>query len=74
MSKKAELAEPFKERVPTDIAEDYRCHISAEMYLNLILSRLENDYYRTQDQLFFDLDLISYNAIVYNGEACSISR
>ena len=56
------------DRVKEKEAPDYRCHIPAEMFLNLILSRLANYYYRHQEQLFCDLDSISYNALLYNGD------
>ena len=39
----------FLDRVPESIAEDYRCYIPAEMWLNLILDRLHSKYYRCQD-------------------------
>jgi len=39
----------FLDRVPESIAEDYRCYIPAEMWLNLILDRLHSKYYRSQD-------------------------
>ena len=38
------------------------------MYFNLILSRLAHNYYRHHSHMFFDLDLIVYNALLYNGE------
>ena len=36
-------------RVPEKIAPDYRQHISAEMYLELVKERLLNKYYRSQE-------------------------
>mmetsp|Transcript_31926 Transcript_31926/g.23077 ORF Transcript_31926/g.23077 Transcript_31926/m.23077 type:complete len:99 (-) Transcript_31926:1129-1425(-) len=74
MAKKKEYSVVyFKERVTDSIASDYRSIITAEMYLDLIVSRLQNRYYRSQEQLFFDLDLISYNAITYNGKGHDIA-
>lgn len=32
------------------------------------MDRIKNGYYRTQDSLYHDVDLISYNAKIYNGE------
>ena len=58
----------FLDRVPESIAEDYRCYIPAEMWLNLILERLQGKHYRSQDQLWADLDLITHCSTTYNGE------
>ncbi|CDW76602.1 UNKNOWN [Stylonychia lemnae] len=68
VERKKEQTLPFMERVPEKIAPDYRQHVSAEMYISLVLERLLNKYYRTQEQLFNDLELISFNARIYNGE------
>jgi len=38
------------------------------MWLNLVLERLTNLYYRSQDQLWYDLDLISFCSTIYNGD------
>jgi hypothetical protein len=38
------------------------------MWLSLIQRRLLNSYYRHIDQLYYDLDLISFNSRLYNGE------
>ena len=38
------------------------------MWLNLVLDRLVNRYYRSQDQLWYDLDLISFCSTIYNGD------
>ena len=47
--KKKEYLECFMERVPLEIAPDYRCIIPSEMYCNLIMERLSNCYYRSQE-------------------------
>lgn len=47
IEKKQELTKPFIDRVPEQVASDYRLHVSAEMYLSLIMERLINRYYRT---------------------------
>lgn len=48
MNKKKEYSVVyFKERVTDQIASDYRCVITAEMFLDLIVTRLENEYYRS---------------------------
>ena len=47
--KKQEYVVYFIDRVPTDVAPDYRSIISSEMYFDLIKERLSNGYYRSQD-------------------------
>ena len=72
--KKKDQFQLLKSRVTDQIAPDYRCHIRAEMYFDLILNRLVKNYYRHQDHLFFDLDLITFNAKTYNGEDNAIYK
>ena len=47
--KKKEYLDCFMERVPLEIAPDYRSIIPAEMYCSLIMDRLSNCYYRSQE-------------------------
>ena len=47
MNKKKDNVTPFKTRVEEKIAKDYRCHVPAEMYLDLIVLRLANNFYRS---------------------------
>lgn len=48
MNKKKEYSVVyFKDRVTDQIASDYRSVITAEMFLSLIVSRLNNKYYRS---------------------------
>ena len=47
--RKKEYLECFMNRVPLEIAPDYRAIITAEMYFNLIKDRINNGYYRSQD-------------------------
>ena len=49
MEKKKEYIECFMERVPVEVAPDYRSIIPAEMYFNLIKERINNCYYRSQE-------------------------
>lgn len=49
MDKKKEYIECFIERVPIEVAPDYRSIIPAEMYFNLIKDRINNCYYRSQE-------------------------
>jgi len=49
IEKKKEYIECFLERVPTEVAPDYRSIIPAEMYFNLIKDRINNCYYRSQE-------------------------
>jgi hypothetical protein len=46
----------FKERVSETLADDYRSYVAGEMWLDLITERLKNFYYRSQNQLWFDID------------------
>jgi hypothetical protein len=57
----------FLERVDEKIAPDYKSFVSAEMWLNLILDRLRAGYYRSQDQFWYDIDLIILCSKTYNG-------
>jgi len=45
--KKREYVECFMDRVPVEIAPDYRQYIPTEMYFNLIKDRINNCYYRS---------------------------
>lgn len=47
IQKKTDLCCDFLERVQENIANDYRSWIPAEMWLNLVLDRLLNHYYRS---------------------------
>ena len=49
IEKKKEYIECFLERVPVEVAPDYRSIIPAEMYFNLIKDRINNCYYRSQE-------------------------
>lgn len=49
MDKKKEFLECFMDRVPVEVAPDYRSIIPAEMYFNLIKDRISNCYYRSQE-------------------------
>ena len=49
LEKKREYVLPFLDRVPMDIAADYRSIIANEMYFHLISKRIENGYYRSQE-------------------------
>jgi hypothetical protein len=54
--------------VPETIAHDYKCFVSSEMWLNLIIERLQNKYYRSRKQLMGDVDLLLDCSEIYNGE------
>ena len=49
IEKKKEYIEVFLDRVPVELAPDYRSIIPAEMYFNLIKDRINNYYYRSQE-------------------------
>ena len=74
LEKKREYVLPFLERVPLEVAADYRSIIAGEMYFSLIKERIENGYYRSQEALLSDIDLVSYNAKIYNGEEHDIAQ
>ena len=44
------------------------------MYLKLILSRLENEYYLNESSLKFDIDLLANNARQFNSEEAPITK
>lgn len=50
------------------LAADYKGFVPAEMWLQLIFNRIQNFYYRSQDQLWSELDLITHCSFVYNGK------
>ena len=66
-NKNHQLVLEFLERVDPSIAPDYLCYVPADMWLQLIFERIKNSYYRSQDQLWFELDLIAYCSNIYNG-------
>ena len=47
LEKKREYILPFLDRVPVEVAADYRSIIAGEMYFSLIKERIENGYYRS---------------------------
>ena len=64
--KKQEYLECFMARVPLEIAADYRNIIPSEMFCNLIMDRLNNCYYRSQEvskRTSFKLILIKLNIV-----------
>ena len=66
--KKEDIAKPFMKRVPDNVAKDYRDIIAGEMFIELILERIINDYYRSVKAILADFDQIGLNARIYNGE------
>lgn len=68
ITKKGEHCGPFMERVTEKVARDYRDHIPGEMFLTLISERVVNNYYRSVDQIFADLDQIHTNSRIYNSD------
>jgi len=61
------------ERVTEQLARDYKDHICSEMYFTLITERLTNHYYRSVDQVIYDLDLIVSNSAIYNSDEHEIT-
>lgn len=74
IAKKKDKILPFKHRVTDKEAPDYRCHVPVEMYLDLAVERLRGRFYRNHEELFNELDLISYNARIYNGDDHEYAR
>jgi hypothetical protein len=66
--KKNDMCFEFLDRVTLSEAPDYRSYVCAEMWMGLINQRLLESYYRSQDQLWSDLDLIPHCSHTYNGE------
>lgn len=68
LAKNEEMRALFKERVGEDLAEDYRCYVAQEAYLDLVLERLRNSYYRSREAFFGDLTQIVTASEIYNGD------
>lgn len=68
VQKNTEMESFFKERVSEKLADDYRSYVASEMWLDLIIERLKNQYYRSQNQLWLDIETIANASTVYNGE------
>lgn len=47
---------------------NYLEYVQVEMNIIRIKKRLQNDFYRSMESLFFDIDLISKNSLSFNGE------
>ena len=47
LNQKSEFLYIFRERVKESDAPDYRSIIAGEMYLDLVMQRIKNGYYRT---------------------------
>lgn len=69
-----DLVLPFATYMKREVAPDYFDVIAVESNLQLILERLENRYYRSIDQCYFEIELIGYNAVQYNGRASKYSE
>ena len=68
LGKSEELRILFKQRVSEELADDYRCYIAYESYLDLVLERLRSSYYRGREAFFGDLTQIVTASEIYNGE------
>lgn len=71
-TKKQEYLECFMERVPLEIAPDYRSIIPAEMYCNLIMERLNNCYYRSQEVSFLKFLNLIINVATPPNSFCNV--
>ena len=57
-----------------DAYPEYLNLVCYEMYLTRIIMRLSNFYYRSQEQIEIDLDLIRENSAVFNGPESKITQ
>ena len=64
----------FWDMVSEDNDYNYYNVIPVPMYLKLILSRLENEYYLNESSLKFDIDLLANNARQFNSEEAPITK
>ena len=72
-TKKSEMCWPFLDRVDELHVADYRNFTPQEMWLKLIQARLQNDHYRSDNQLISDVKKIAWASVNYNGEDDEIS-
>jgi len=56
IGKKSSDSGLFLDRVTEQVARDYKDHICSEMFFSLITERLTNNYYRSVEQVYQDLD------------------
>ena len=66
--------EIFMEIVSDEIASNYYKDIQVPMYLKLILSRLENKYYITEESIKFDIQLLVDNVKTFNTGYSKVSE
>ena len=66
--------EIFMEIVSDEIASNYYKDIRVPMFLKLILSRLENKYYITEESIKFDIQLLVDNVKTFNTGYSKISE
>ena len=64
----------FWDKVPENNDYLYYNTIRVPMFLKLILSRLENEYYLNESSLKFDIDLLVNNSIEFNSEQAQITQ
>ena len=66
--------EIFWEMVSEEDVVNYYNEVPVPMFLKLILTRLENEYYITEESIKFDIQLLLDNVKTYNTEFASISK
>ena len=66
--------EIFWERDSKEISPDYYNDIQVPMFLKLIVDRLENDYYITEESIKFDIQLLVNNVKTNNTEHSAMFR
>ena len=68
------LAALFLSPVNTDHFYDYYTKVPVQMYIELVVARVQNDYYRSKMALLGDLQMIYENSVKYNGDVSDITQ
>ena len=61
-----EMTEPFVNTIQDDLKDDYYSHIPVEVYINLIIKRLDHGYYHSGSALINDILNMEANCHTYN--------
>ena len=71
---KNEETKIFYDMVSEEEAPNYYEEIPVPMFIKLIIERLTNHYYITEDSIKFDIQLLVDNAYRYNGKESQIAK
>ena len=61
-----QLTEAFLESIQDDLRDDYYSHIPVEIYINLIVKRLDHSFYHSEAALINDIYHMEANCYAYN--------